>query len=108
MANRRERILLEILERALESGADAVTLEHVPEGVEVLYIHGQAGVGHVVAERGLISHVASRAGLVRRDRGEFSLAVRERRRTVLVEEYQNFGETGLRLRFRKPRSRSAP
>jgi len=99
MAIAAERALLEILERAIEGHAEEVSLQYEQGGTEVCYLRDGCGVGSLVPERGLITHVVSRARLGARERGTLRLPVGGRLHTILVEAYENFGETALRLRF---------
>ena len=40
--------LRDILDRAVDGGADSIELEYVSEGVEVCFMVGSSGFGHVV------------------------------------------------------------
>jgi len=48
----------EILDRAINAGADAVTIEFAKEGgLEVLFVFGNTGVGDTLVERSLEAEV---------------------------------------------------
>jgi hypothetical protein len=93
--------LQRILEDAVERGADAVELEYVSEGLEVNYMFGDMGLGTVLANHELtgeiVGVVVDKARLDTRPRGEMSIDLFGRRHTILVEEYESFGESCFRL-----------
>jgi hypothetical protein len=101
MSEHAGQILQQILNRAVEMDADEITLEYVPEGIEVCYCRGHTGVGHVVTDHALISLIVSKARPEESERGRFQLIAQRQERTVIVETYESFGETALRLRLRQ-------
>jgi hypothetical protein len=97
-----------IMERSLAGDADSVSLEPVPEGLEVCWIVGNTGLGTVVSTHEgnrLTRFIVRAAGLERRDRGTLAIEVAGERREISVESYEHFGEWAYRLRVvpvRKP------
>jgi len=66
------------MERALAGDADLVSLEPVPEGLEVCWIVGNTGLGTVVSiheGNRLTRFIERAAGLERRDRGVLAMEV---------------------------------
>jgi hypothetical protein len=89
------------MERALAGDADSVSLEPVPEGLEVCWIVGNTGLGTVVSthEGNRITRFIVRgAGLERHDRGVLAMKVAGKDRDISVESYEHFGEWAYRLR----------
>ena len=89
-----------IVERALAGNADSVELEPVPEGLEVCWRVGNAGLGTVVStEEGnrITRFIVRAAGLERHDKGVMTINVAGERREISVETYEHFGEWAYRL-----------
>src|SRR5262249_26696498 len=90
-----------IMERVLAGDADSVSLEPVPEGLEVCWIVGNTGLGTVVSNpegNRLTRFIVRAAGLERRDRGTLAMEVAGESREISVESYEHFGEWAYRLR----------
>jgi len=92
--------LQSIIERALAENADSVELESVPEGLEVCWMAGNAGLGTVVSnEEGnrITRFIVRAAGLERHDKGVVTINVAGERCEISVEIYEHFGEWAYRL-----------
>ena len=97
-----------IVERALAGDADSVSLEPVPEGLEVCWIVGNTGLGTVVSTHEgnrLTRFIVRAAGLERSDRGTLAMEVAGESRKISVESYEHFGEWAYRLRVLPTRRR---
>ena len=93
--------LQNIVEHALAGDADSVSLEPVPEGLEVCWRVGDTGLGTVVSiEEGnrITRFIVRAAGLERHDRGVLAMEVAGESRKISVESYEHFGEWAYRLR----------
>jgi hypothetical protein len=100
--------LQDIVERALAGDADSVSLEPVPEGLELCWIVGNTGLGTVVSteEGSRITRFIVRAtGLEQHNRGVLAMEVAGESREISVESYEHFGEWGYRLRVVPTRKR---
>jgi len=99
--------LQRILEDAIEAGADAVELEYVDDGLEICCTFGNMGWGHVLTERGLIGQVietvVEKANLEKRPRGKMHIDLFGKQQTIIVEEYESFGESVFRLILKESR-----
>ncbi|MHC4401746.1 MAG: hypothetical protein ACYTG0_18905 [Planctomycetota bacterium] len=96
--------LQEIIDRALDSGADSVTVEYAKEGgLEVCFMFGNTGIGDILVDRHLegevMSLICERAGLEERTSGVLRCASHGRDLDIEVEEYDSFGETAFTLRL---------
>jgi hypothetical protein len=96
----------EILGRAIDAGADAVTIEFAKEGgLEVLFVFGNTGVGDILVEQSLESEVMTliyeQAGLEEKSRGVLHRECHGQNLEINVEEYDSFGETAYKLTFPK-------
>ena len=96
----------EILDRAIDTGADAVTIEFAKEGgLEVIFVFGNTGVGDILVEPSLESEVMTliydQAGLEEKSRGLLHWECHGKNLDILVEEYENFGENAYKLTFPK-------
>ncbi len=99
----------EIVDQAVDSGAEAVTIELAKEGgLEVVFMFGNTGVGGVLVDRSLEGEVMTliheRAGLEREPTGVLVWESRGRKLKIGVKEYDNFGETAYTLSFKRTRS----
>ena len=96
-----------LIERAVRQGADAIELEFVPEGLEVIYMCGRTGIGEVIEDReavqALIREVVTQAKLERRSRGVIKWVHEGRTYDIRAEQYDQFGEIAFRLSLRKSR-----
>ncbi len=94
---------------AVESGADTVELERVPEGLEICFLAGGSGMGIVLEDRKLeaelIGLIVRRAGIRDRPTGKMNWKIEGENRTIAVEEYDSFGESCFRLKLDRPRRR---
>ena len=96
----------EILDRAIDAGADAVTIEYAKEGgLEVLFVFGHTGVGDILVEQSLEAEVMTliyeQAGLEEKSCGVLHWEWRGQNLEINVEEYESFGETAYTLTFPK-------
>lgn len=98
--------LQKILEDALKEGADTVELEYVDQGLEVSRMFGDTGWGEVLTDgeliREIIRAVVDKASLTRKSQGKMQLDLLGEQHTILVKEYENFGESSFRLILGKP------
>jgi hypothetical protein len=100
--------LQDIVKHALAGDADSVSLEPVPEGLEVCWMVGHTGLGKVVSTQEgnrITRFIVGAAGLERNDRGVFAMKVAGESREISVESYEHFGEWAYRLRVVPPRKR---
>ena len=98
--------LQQIVDQAIGSKADAVTIEFAKEGgLEVLFEFGSTGIGNIFVDRTLESAVMTliceRSGLEESPCGILHWGSHGQDLEIKVEEYDNFGETALRLIFPK-------
>jgi hypothetical protein len=97
--------LVEILENALDSGADKIELERQPEGLEVCVITGGTGLGYIVddreLEREILRHIIENAKLKKKTRGTMRVLLHQQEHTINVAQYETFGEIAFRLTFNK-------
>lgn len=102
--------LQSLIETAIRHRADAIELEYVPEGLEVIYMKGDIGLGGVVADResirAIISELVTRAKLERRSHGAFKWAHGGKEYKIRAEQYESFGESAFRLILKKPKQRA--
>ncbi len=96
----------EIVDQAVDSGADSVTIEFAKEGgLEVLFTFGNTGVGDILVDRTLEAEVMTlihdRAGLEDEASGVLHWESGGQRLKIMVEEYDSFGETAYTLTFPK-------
>ncbi len=92
-----------LLHEAVEAGADTVELERVPEGLEICFLKGGSGLGHVLKdqtlEEELIELIVRRAGLENRVKGKMNSDIGGKNCRITVEEYDSFGESCFRLKL---------
>jgi hypothetical protein len=82
--------------------SDSVLLEPVPEGLEVCWRAGDAGLGTVVSIKDgnrIARFIVRAAGLEQHDRGVLAMKVAGEIRQISVESYEHFGEWAYRLRL---------
>lgn len=95
-----------LLEEARHQGAERVELEYVPEGLEVMYVRGNIGMGEVISNRTaaseIINELIERAHLEHRSRGKFTWQYGGKSQPIHVTTYDSFGETAYRLVLKKP------
>jgi len=96
----------EIVDRAVDISADAVTIEFAREGgLEVLFVVGDTGFGGILVDRTLEAAVMTlihqRAGLEKRPYGTMHWESQGQDFKIRVEEYDSFGETAYTLTFSK-------
>jgi hypothetical protein len=97
--------IVQVLERAVQSGVDSLGLEY--KGRELLVFH-QTGALGVGVERisddlrqQVIQELVRRAGLLRKERGKFRVVLLGRDFEILVEEHDSFGESAFNLTLRE-------
>jgi hypothetical protein len=93
----------DILRNLLEMKGDKVTLEWVPEGVEVTTYRGSLGVGSVVPRPlagALMEEAASRVRRAERTARLFKARIGDRQVEFLATEYDSFGETAFEIKVR--------
>ncbi|MEM7134783.1 MAG: hypothetical protein AAF702_51475 [Chloroflexota bacterium] len=95
------KALQKILEEAVDFDAESVTLEYASEGLEIYFMRGHMGAGHVISDkkrvREIIRDVVDEANLERKAGGTIHLKISNKPYTVRVEEYDNFGDSAFRL-----------
>jgi len=91
----------EILENAVEAGADSVTLEYETEGIEVCYMFGNMGLGAVLIDQELesevVGYIVDNAKLDKKPRGKMLMNLKGKQYTFLVKEYEHFGESAFEI-----------
>ena len=102
-----EALLRRFVAEAMETGADVIEFERLPEGLEITLFHGQTGVGGVLKDRelksalfGLVDERTRKGRALVMDLGGKILSMR-------CEWYQSFGEACFRLRPAKSKARIA-
>jgi len=104
------RKLTEILQKAVDDGADSVHLEYESGGMEVCFMFGHVGVGAVLIDRALekavVGYIVDHANLERKSRGSFKITLRTGEYAVNVREYDSFGESAFILEIQKPRRKN--
>jgi len=102
--------LTEILETALDSEADSVTLEYADGGLEVCFMFGNVGGGGVLVDRELeeevVGCIVSQARLENKPRGKMKMQLRGVDHTIVVREYDSFGESAFELKIGEMASKS--
>jgi hypothetical protein len=97
--------LKEILEDAVEAGADSVTLEYVSEGIEVCYMFGNMGLGAVLIdqefESEVVGYIVEKAKLDRRSQGKLQMNLKGKQYSILVKEYDHFGESAFEIKLKE-------
>ena len=95
-----------IIEEALQSGADSIELEYTDGGLEITYMTGQLGLGHVLSDRTLASEllglIAELARLENKSRGVIVWTHAGKPYPIRVVEYDSFGEPAFRLKLGNP------
>jgi hypothetical protein len=101
--------LQQILEQAVDGGADSIQLEYVEDGLEVCYMFGSTGIGDVLSDHTLASEIigliVDRAKLGDKSRGVMTWTLFGKRHSIVVEEYDSFGESAFRLKLGNPRQK---
>jgi hypothetical protein len=101
-----DQTLIQILEYALETGADAVEMEYADGGLEVCFMVGNTGMGRWLTDRTqinqLIEAIVKTAKLRRKSRGQMQLTLCGAEHTIFVHQYDSFGESAFRLGIDKP------
>jgi len=104
--NEARQKLQHIIEEAIDIGADSIELEYVDDGLEVCYMLGSTGFGTLLADRALESEIIeliiSEAKLEDTPRGVMDRMHLGKRYHILVEEYDNFGESAFKLILNNP------
>lgn len=104
--NEARQKLQQIIEEALDIGADSIELEYVDDGLEVCYMLGSNGFGMILAdrtlEREIIELIISEAKLEDTSRGVMDRMHLGKRYHFLVEEYESFGESAFKLILNNP------
>ena len=98
--------LQEIIEEALQCGADSIELEYTDGGLEISYMAGHTGLGHILTDRTLarelLGLIVASAGLEDKSRGVITWTRAGKPYPIRVEEYDSFGESAFRLKLGKP------
>jgi hypothetical protein len=98
------RVLGGILEEAIDAGANVVELEYVDSGLEACYMFGNMGIGTLIKpelEGEVISIIVKKAKLGKRLSGKMQMELNGEKHSIIVEEYESFGETAFKLILEK-------
>jgi hypothetical protein len=100
--------LQEILDQAIDAGADAVTIEFAKkDDLEFLFMFGNTSVGDILVDRTLEAEVMTliheHAGLEEDPCGVMHWESHGQNLEIKVGEYNSFGETAYTLTFPKGR-----
>ena len=98
------RVLGGILEEALDAGANVVELEYMDGGLEACYMLGNIGIGALIKpelEGEVIRIIVKKAKLGKRTRGKMHIELSGERHSIIVEEYESFGEPAFKLILEK-------
>lgn len=102
--------LQQILEEALNIGADSIELEYSDGGLEVCYILGNTGFGATLADRKLIGEIIGliidQAKLEHKSRGVLNWMHLGKQYNITVREYEHFDESAYRLILKKPNQKA--
>ena len=98
--------LQEIIDEATGTNTDSVEIEYAKEGgLEVIFMSGNIGFGGILVNRELESAVMTliheKSGMKNTASGMLQWGSHGKNLEILVEEYENFGETAFRLIFQK-------
>jgi len=98
-------MLDQILQEAVEDGASSIELEYADGGLEICFMHGSSGLGHIVEDQQIIDTLMSegvkRAKLENRTQGSFKTEIAGHPWKITVEEYDTFGESSFRLNLKQ-------
>jgi len=101
--------LTEILEDAIELGADSITIEYVSEGMEVCYMFGNIGLGAVLIDQKLesvvVGCIVENAKLDKRSKGRMLMNLHGKQRTIFVKEYEHFGESAFEMNLKETKAK---
>ena len=98
------RVLGGILEEAIDAGANVVELEYVDSGLEACYMSGNIGIGTLIKpelEGEVISIIVKKAKLGKRPSGKMQMELNGEKHSIIVEEYESFGESAFKLILEK-------
>jgi hypothetical protein len=99
-------MLLQILETAVDAGANCVEFEYVDEGLQICIMVGHFGMGSVLTDPllagSLMKLIVESARLESKSRGKMTVEIRGKQRNISVQEYEDFGEIAFRLTLDKP------
>lgn len=98
--------LQEIIDEATGTKTDSVEIEYAKEGsLEVTFMSGNIGFAGILVNRELESAIMTliheRSGMKNTASGMLHWGSRGKNLEILVEEYENFGETAYKLTFPK-------
>ena len=100
-------IIRSLLEDAVDAKTETVELEYADGRLEVSFMVGNFGLGGTPIDREMeskvISTIVDLAELDEKTRGKMQIELHGKRHTIIVEEYQSFGEFAYRLKLRKPK-----
>ncbi len=101
------KILISVLEEALEARADSIRFEYEDAGLGVNFFNGELGslVGIVPRdqEQDVLAALIEKAGMETKLHGEIRLRLHGHEQVISVKEFDSFGESAYLLCFRKPR-----
>jgi hypothetical protein len=110
MKNNAYKQLERIIETAIKSETESVTLEYVDEGIEVCFICGNTGIGNVIDDpvmgKGIIRLIVDMAKLENKSKGMMVWTHSGKQYKITVEVYQNFGESAFKLMLNKAEPRN--
>jgi hypothetical protein len=109
MKNDAYKKLEQIIEKAIKSEVDSITLEYVDEGLEVCFICGNTGIGDVIADPAMVHRIirliVDMAKLDNKSKGIMVWTCLGEQYKIAVEVYGNFGESAFKLIMNKAKPR---
>jgi hypothetical protein len=109
MKNGAYKKLEQIIEKAIKSETESVTLEYADEGLEVCFICGNTGIGDVIVDpimrNGILRLIVGMAKLDNKSKGMMVWTILGKQYKIAVEEYDNFGEPAFKLILNKAKPR---
>jgi hypothetical protein len=102
------KMLADLLARALEMRADRITLEYNRGELEIFFVSGATGIGHVVdSERAhqLFEAIDQQVNLGNRFRGKIKIPLAGVEHAVAVRQYENFDEPAFELKITSAQKR---
>jgi len=93
--------LKQILEEAINTKANSIDLEYADGGIEVGFWYGNICIGEVFIDRTLESEfielIVDKSKIKDKSRGIMGWAHLGKQYDIIVEEYENFGESAFKL-----------
>jgi hypothetical protein len=102
--------VVRVLEGAVRAGVTSIGLEY--QGRELMVFHQSGPIGLGAAripedlQQPFIEEIVSRAGLARKSRGKFPVALLGKDYEAVVEEYDSFGESAFNLTLKERKKKA--